>query len=214
MLNDALQEREYYDRFYARGGWSYSSEQQERFLIERIITPLGLEPGMKILEIGCGMGLHSGLLDRLGFRVIAIDISPVGIELAKSRFPNVAFHCADLAEFISGEPEYDAIYSRGMAWYHYELNQPNVHGIDVPLQTARLFQMLKPAGVFILQICTDFSGTVADSGVYNNQLEEYTTFFERFGEIVLLTDWNSAPLSSQTEAARLRRNIIIATRKS
>jgi cyclopropane fatty-acyl-phospholipid synthase-like methyltransferase len=212
MIN-ALEEKESYNRFYAQGGWSYSREQQEKFVIERIIKPLGLVRGSKILEIGCGMGIHSALLHQLGFKVTAVDVSNVGIQFAKTHVPGVTFHCTDLAGFISEEPEYDVIYSRGMAWYHYELNTVNVHGIDVPLQTTRLFQMLKTGGIFVLQISTDFSGTVAESGVYNNKLAEYTTFFERLGEIVLLTNWNGEALTNQAEASRLGRNILIATRK-
>ncbi len=210
---DAIEEREHYNNFYVQGGWSYSREQQKEFLIEKIIKPLGLIAGSRVLEIGCGMGLHSALLGELGFKVTGVDVSDVGIQFARTQAPECEFHCMDLAEFISEKPEYDVIYSRGMAWYHYELNVPNCHGVDVPFQTDRLFKMLKPGGVFILQISTDFSGSVAESGVYNNKLDEYTTFFDRFGEIVLLTNWDGEPLTNQPEASRLGRNVLIATRK-
>lgn len=42
--------------------------------------------GSRILEVGCGNGKHlSSLLDKKGFRVYGIDISPSAIKLAKER---------------------------------------------------------------------------------------------------------------------------------
>lgn len=44
--------------------------------LEAAIGALELEPGAKILELGCGMGRFSLLLAELGFEVTAVDLSP------------------------------------------------------------------------------------------------------------------------------------------
>jgi len=41
--------------------------------------------GKRVLEIGCGMGLHSEMLVRAGANLTAIDLSPTSIEATKTR---------------------------------------------------------------------------------------------------------------------------------
>lgn len=207
-------DRIYYNRFYARGGWEYSWAEQREFLLERLIKPLGLRPGSKVLEIGCGMGLHCSLLHELGFEVVGVDVSEVGIQHAQTRFPGPTFRAMDLADEDFAEEEFDIIYSRGMSWYHYELNGVNLDGVDVPRQTGILFRKLNKRGIFILQISTDFSGgRDPKSGVYYNRLAEYISLFERFGEVVHVSNWRGEKLESQEQAERLKGHIIIATQK-
>ncbi|HYO62422.1 MAG TPA: class I SAM-dependent methyltransferase [Pyrinomonadaceae bacterium] len=207
-------DRIYYNRFYGRGGWEYSKEHQREFLVERLIKPLNLTPGSKVLEIGCGMGLHSGLLHELGFDVTGVDVSEVGIQHARTNFPGPTFFAMDLANEEFGEEEFDVIYSRGMSWYHYELDGVNEDGVDVPRATEGLFRKLKKGGVFVLQISTDFSGgRDPQSGVHYNRLGAYVSLFERFGEVVLVSNWRGDRLENQEQAERLKGHIIIATRK-
>jgi 2-polyprenyl-3-methyl-5-hydroxy-6-metoxy-1,4-benzoquinol methylase len=59
-----------------------------------------LEPGMRVLEVGCGMGRYSLPLANLGFRVEALDISPVLLQRLRTLDPDgrVATHCASVAD--------------------------------------------------------------------------------------------------------------------
>jgi hypothetical protein len=68
---DFLQKRasETYEEFYSRGGWSYDPDIERAFLHHRILLPLALRSGSRILEIGWGTGLHSRLLAELGMQV-------------------------------------------------------------------------------------------------------------------------------------------------
>jgi len=76
----------------------YSLEQQRHFLLERIVEPVGLTPGSRLLEIGCGMGIQGGLLFDLGFDVSGVDVSDVAIQHAKRNFPGPQFLCMNLEE--------------------------------------------------------------------------------------------------------------------
>ena len=52
--------------------------------IDFIVSQLGLQPGARILDVGCGPGRHSHELARRGFLVHGIDISQAFIDLATS----------------------------------------------------------------------------------------------------------------------------------
>lgn len=50
------------------------------------IIPFGQLQGARVLEIGCGMGLHSELMARAGADVNAIDLSPTSVAASRRRF--------------------------------------------------------------------------------------------------------------------------------
>jgi cyclopropane fatty-acyl-phospholipid synthase-like methyltransferase len=205
-----------YDDFYFKGGWKYRNWRERIFLVKRIIRPLKLQRGSKLLELGCGMGFHSNLFSKLGFEVVGIDLSEAGISYAKNHFSEPQFLNIDAA-MLSSEFEYehfDVIYVRGMSWYHYELNGVNIHGVNVPSYTQELFRFLTKNGIFILQIKTDFSGRRPDSEVHHNKLEDYIRLFSSFGEVVFISDLKGKILRNQKDAEKSRKSIIIATRKA
>lgn len=49
------------------------------------IIPLETLAGRRVLEIGCGMGLHSELMARAGAYVSSIDLSPTSVEATLKR---------------------------------------------------------------------------------------------------------------------------------
>ena len=49
------------DKFYSQGGWKYY-KRKERKRLKKLIDPLRLKKGLKLLEIGCGMGMHANIL--------------------------------------------------------------------------------------------------------------------------------------------------------
>jgi len=204
-----------YEAFYADGGWKYDRDREFQFLKDRIIDPLGLQPGQKLLDFGCGMGLFAGLFHEHGFEVTAVDLSPEGIANGKANFPDVAYHNMDgngVFDLVAPE-SLDVIFVRGMSWYHYELNSVNKHGVDVPAKTRALFGLLKPGGHFILQIKTDFTGTRPAEGVYLLEVDEFVRHFEPLGDIRLVTDWAGTPLKTNEDGRASGKKIIIATQK-
>jgi SAM-dependent methyltransferase len=92
---------------YLRYSFTKGTVQEVEFLIEA----LDLEPGERILDVGCGPGRHSLELARRGFDVVGIDISPRFIELASTEaFANASFVCGDARE-MTWEAEFDAAIS-------------------------------------------------------------------------------------------------------
>jgi SAM-dependent methyltransferase len=208
--------RSHYDRFYAAGGWRYSSWTQKRFLKKRIVAPLGLRRGQRVLDLGCGRGFHSDLLAGFGFEVVGVDASQAGIAAARAAYAAPSFICMDAVKLSERfEPDsFDVIYDRGMSWYHYELDGINRHGVNVPERTRELFDLLKAGGLFVLQIVTDFSGNRPASDIHQNRYNDYVRLFGPLGDIVLVTDWIGHQLRNEANAERSKKNIIIATRKA
>lgn len=206
----------HYNNFYAQGGWSYDTDLQREFLRTRIIKQWGMQPGQKLLEIGCGVGLHAELLQQAGLDVTAVDISPVAIARAKKRLAPVHWHCMSAAEvparFMPGA--FDYIYVRGMSWYHYQLDglSPQT-GVNVFDWTRLFFNLLKPGGLFVLQIRTDFSGNRPRNDVHDNTWYDYVGLFESMGNVRGVINWAGELLRSQEEALALGNNVIIATER-
>ena len=77
---------------------------------EQIVALLGLEPGARILDAGCGFGRTVGVFAELGFDAVGVDISPAVIEEAERRNPGPAYVVHDLTEPLPDEVErFDAI---------------------------------------------------------------------------------------------------------
>src|SRR5262245_42950530 len=65
---------------YLRNAFTKGTEQEVAFVVEHV----GLEPGMRVLDAGCGPGRHSLALARRGIEVVGIDLSPDFIALARN----------------------------------------------------------------------------------------------------------------------------------
>jgi len=92
---------------YLRYSFTKGTQQEVRFLIEE----LALEPGMRVLDVGCGPGRHAHALARHGIDVLGIDISERFVELARAGAPDgAAFVCGD-ARTMAYDGEFDAVVS-------------------------------------------------------------------------------------------------------
>ena len=56
---------------YLRYSFTKGTEQEVAFLVEA----LGLDPGMRVLDVGCGPGRHAHALGRRGIAVHATDVA-------------------------------------------------------------------------------------------------------------------------------------------
>jgi SAM-dependent methyltransferase len=201
---------EWYDNWYKAGGWDYNIEEEAQLLRRTVAERIGLPPGSKILDVGCGLGLHAHLLAQEGYEVVGIDTSPAAIAVAKRRYPDIAFHCLDASSAATLGVLFDVVLVRGMCWYHYELSGTNREGVPVLERTRELAACIRSGGHFVLQISTDFTGTEADSGVLNNPLDSYLDLFSQLGQIQYVCNWRGEDLVSQEHARRLKGNITLA----
>ncbi|MGB3055380.1 MAG: class I SAM-dependent methyltransferase [Acidimicrobiales bacterium] len=92
---------------YLRYSFTKGTDQEVTFLHE----VLNLEPGMRLLDVGCGPGRHSRALAAMGIEVVGVDISQRFIDLARvDAPPGATFERRD-ARSLTFDREFDAVIS-------------------------------------------------------------------------------------------------------
>lgn len=87
----------------------YSFTKGTRQEVDAVIGWLGLRPGMRVLDVGCGPGRHAHELASRGIRVHGIDISQRFIDIARSSdVDGATFERLD-ARSLSFDAEFDAV---------------------------------------------------------------------------------------------------------
>lgn len=87
----------------------YSFTKGTRQEVDHLVAALGLEPGMRVLDVGCGPGRHAHELARRGVLVHGIDISQRFVELATQTAPaGATFERLD-ARDLRFDGEFDAV---------------------------------------------------------------------------------------------------------
>jgi len=124
-------------------GPAYGLEQAQQDKLELICRKLGLQPGMRLLDVGCGWGslaLHAAR--HHGVRVVGVTLSAEQASLARHRVAE-----AGLSELVEvrvqdyrevGDGPYDAIASVGMA--------EHVGARQLGAYCQTLFALLRPGG--------------------------------------------------------------------
>ena len=84
------------------------TEQEVDFLVQAF----GLEPGQRVLDVGCGPGRHALALARRGIEVLGVDLSPEFIDLASgwaaAESLPATFQVADVRS-LAFDGEFDAV---------------------------------------------------------------------------------------------------------
>lgn len=129
-----------WDARYSEDDYAYGKEPN-RFLVSVVAM---LEPG-KTLCLAEGEGRNAVYLASLGFDVLAVDASSVGLEkakrLAEERGVTIETKQVDLAEFDMGDETYENIVSM---FCHVEPSlRRQVH--------ASVVRALRPGGMFVLE---------------------------------------------------------------
>ena len=92
---------------YLRYSFTKGTAQEAAFLVDE----LGLEPGMRVLDVGCGPGRHAHALAARGIEVVGVDISRRFVDLAgRDAPPGATFVRAD-ARALTYDTEFDAAIS-------------------------------------------------------------------------------------------------------
>jgi cyclopropane-fatty-acyl-phospholipid synthase len=121
-------------------------EEAQRTKLDLVASKLALEPGMKVLDVGCGWGSFAMHAAReYGAQVTGVTISQNQFELARRRVAEaglseqVEIRLADYRELPRGS--FDAIASIGMS--------EHVGERQIDLYARQLFSLLKPGGTLL-----------------------------------------------------------------
>jgi SAM-dependent methyltransferase len=83
--------------------WAATEEQQAP-TYEEVIRRVGISPGQRVLEVGCGSGVFLRLAAERGASVSGLDTSRELIELARARVPEAELRVGDL-QFLPYEDD-------------------------------------------------------------------------------------------------------------
>jgi SAM-dependent methyltransferase len=92
---------------YLRYSFTKGTAQEVGFLVDE----LGLEPGMRVLDVGCGPGRHAHALAERGLEVVGVDISQRFVDLAAASAPPGATFVRGDARALAFAAEFDAAIS-------------------------------------------------------------------------------------------------------
>jgi SAM-dependent methyltransferase len=89
----------------------YSFTKGTRQEVEFLVGALGLEPGMRVLDVGCGPGRHAHALAARGIQVVGVDISRRFVDLAARHAPPGATFARADARALAFDAAFDAAIS-------------------------------------------------------------------------------------------------------
>jgi SAM-dependent methyltransferase len=91
---------------YLRYSFTLGTEQE----VDHLVEVLGLGPGDRVLDVGCGPGRHVAALGARGTEVVGVDISARFLQVASSRAPGSLLVRGD-ARWLPFGPCFDAAIS-------------------------------------------------------------------------------------------------------
>lgn len=83
---------------------------------------LGVLPGHRVLDLGCGKGGNLAHLARNGVRTVGVDVSPAQLQRARERWGllGLSLHRQDAVDFLTsgGAEDFDSVFSVfGAVWF-------------------------------------------------------------------------------------------------
>lgn len=117
---------------------------------------LGLPPGGRVLDLGCGKGGNAAHLARLGMDAVGVDVSGAQLQAAEERWggmPGLTLIRADAVSYLRDAAPFDAVYSvYGAVWF-----------TDPAVLLPAVREQLRPGGTLV------FSQRPAIEGCYGCQ---------------------------------------------
>lgn len=92
---------------YLRYSFTKGTEQEVAFLVDA----LALQPGMRVLDVGCGPGRHAYALAARGLEVVGVDISQRFVDLANENAPSGATFTRADARTLTYDAAFDVAIS-------------------------------------------------------------------------------------------------------
>ena len=130
---------------YLRYSFTKGTEQEVAFLVDA----LGLGPGRRVLDVGCGPGRHAHALARRGIEVVGVDISERFVDLARAGAPSGATFLRADARRLAFDAEFDAVIS--LCQGAFGLSHAPGAGLDPDAAVLdSMARALRPGGVLAL----------------------------------------------------------------
>ena len=108
-------------------------------LIDAFVRLSGLHSGARVVDLGCGSGVFTELLQRRGYSAVGVDISPKLVALGRARYPGLELVEGDAENLPFPSGSLDGVLLSGL-----------VHHFPDPWRlAAEVNRILKPGGRFV-----------------------------------------------------------------
>jgi cyclopropane-fatty-acyl-phospholipid synthase len=190
LFQAMLDERMIYSCAYWKNANTLAEAQEAK--LDMICRKVGLRPGMRVLDIGCGWGGFAKFAaERYGVSVVGVTISQEQVKLGSSVCAGlpVELKLEDYRELSSRVEEFDAVVSVGMFEHVGYKNYRNYMKI--------VRRCLKPEGLFLLQTIggnnsvASFDPWLSKYIFPNAMLPSARQIAEACEGIMVLEDWHT-----------------------
>jgi ubiquinone/menaquinone biosynthesis C-methylase UbiE len=109
---------------YKHRNWEAASQE-----IAKMLAWLQLGNGAKVLDIGCGMGRHSLAMEKMGYTVTGIDLSPILLEEARrhDQTAHVNWVHGDMRRLPFEAGHFDATVNLFTSFGYFQLEEDNIN---------------------------------------------------------------------------------------
>ncbi|MCB9720808.1 MAG: class I SAM-dependent methyltransferase [Candidatus Omnitrophica bacterium] len=118
--------------------WYWETPAGKRRFLRRLkLITSHIKPDMKVLELGCGVGYFTEYLAQTNAYIVANDISPDLLDVAKSRVvaTNVEFKVENAYDLTYSDDTFDSVVGSSV-----------VHHLELEDAVKECFRVLKPGG--------------------------------------------------------------------
>jgi SAM-dependent methyltransferase len=129
-------------RFLAEHGageiWNWESPAGKLRWARRVnMLSKHLAPGMRVLELGCGTGYFTRELARSGAEIVALDVSPELLEIARANCsaPNVRYEIQNAYDLSYPDAVFDSVVGSSV-----------LHHLEIQDALGEIYRVLKPGG--------------------------------------------------------------------
>jgi len=135
---DKQEEIAFFDSHAALDAYDVLTPESNLRLATNCMRLARLKPGARVADLGCGSGVFTDLLSKLGYQATGLDLSPKLIALARAKYSGVAFLEGDVEHLPFPDESLDGVLLSGL-----------VHHLPDPTRCAsEVYRVLKRGGSF------------------------------------------------------------------
>ena len=127
-------------------------------------------PRKLTLDVGCGYGFFTNLLDQFGHKTYGVDLDKGVIFTAAKNFPS-SFLIGDSTKLPFPNNTFDVILCRGLSVFYREIHENSSN------QRNHLLNLLKDDGFLVFITATNLSGQ--KTTIQNHKFKDVSSFFTK-----------------------------------